>query len=215
MASLHLGNAGRLATLAVVVVSISATPIATGAPSTAPPATDNPDSEPLLMQHARIGHTATTMPDGSVLVIGGNDRRGPIALAESFDPVSRRFHPAGSLELARSGHTATLLADGRVLVIGGASSSAEPQGTRSVEVYDPATESFSPAGTLEKARSGHTAALLADGRVLVTGGRRKGGGTRPRGSAELFDPTSGTSVAVGKMQMQRAWHSATPLVDGG
>ena len=60
-------------------------------------------------------------------------------------------------------------------------------------------------------RGGSTATLLADGRVLVTGG---GGGFVVRSSAELYDPATGLWSAAGSMTEIRATHTATLLPDG-
>ena len=71
----------------------------------------------------------------------------------------------------RSGHTATLLPDGRVLLIGGMISvRGDEVSTDTTEIYDPKTGTYKPSGRLSTARSGHTATLLKDGDVLVTGG---------------------------------------------
>src|SRR5262245_46335493 len=61
---------------------------------------------------ARQDHTATVLPDGRVLVTGGRDASGPLALAEIFDPSARTFSLVGSMTTARFGHAATLLPDG-------------------------------------------------------------------------------------------------------
>jgi hypothetical protein len=68
------------------------------------------------------------------------------------------------MSVAYFGGTATLLLDGRVLVAGGGSN-----GT-SAELYDPATGTWSPTGSMSVGRAGFTATRLADGRVLVAGG---------------------------------------------
>src|SRR6266536_5371520 len=68
---------------------------------------------------ARLGHTATELGDGRVLIVGGQDANGPIRDSEIFDPASRTFSPAAKSLEGRTEHTATLLADGRVLVTGG------------------------------------------------------------------------------------------------
>jgi hypothetical protein len=66
------------------------------------------------MVQAHGGHTATVLPSGKVLIVGGDT-----FAVELFDPTSATFSLTGSLEVARTGHTATLLNDGRVLVTGG------------------------------------------------------------------------------------------------
>ncbi|MDQ3518414.1 MAG: kelch repeat-containing protein, partial [Gemmatimonadota bacterium] len=67
------------------------------------------------MGEQRVGHTATFLPDGRVLVIGGYNGA-YLKSAEIFDPRLGRFAPAGTMREGRSGHTATLLRDGTVLV---------------------------------------------------------------------------------------------------
>ncbi len=77
---------------------------------------------------ARVNHTATVLPDGAVLVVGGSTGGGvgpglgtnAVAQAERYIPLTNGWSPAGALATARSLHTATLLQDGRVLVVGGA-----------------------------------------------------------------------------------------------
>jgi hypothetical protein len=121
---------------------------------------------------ARASHTATLLPDGRVLVVGGSDGQGGIrASAEVWDPVTETFGPAGALGEALASNTATLLPDGRVLVVGGfrVSDQWRPRHA-SAEVWDPVTKAFGPAGSLGEARLMHTATLLPDGRVLVVGG---------------------------------------------
>ena len=63
--------------------------------------------------------TATLLPNGKVLVVGGRDSIGPIASAELYDPATGIWSSTGSLNTGRDAHTATLLQDGTVLVAGG------------------------------------------------------------------------------------------------
>ena len=65
-------------------------------------------------------------------------------------------------------HTATLLANGKVLVAGGYNENGSD--LASAELYDPATGTWSPTGSLGTARDSHTATLLTNGKVLVAGG---------------------------------------------
>src|SRR5262249_13866999 len=72
------------------------------------------------LKTARFHHTATLLPDGRVLVVGGEQGRGnPLASAELYDPATGTFSETSSLSTARDGHTATLLPNGLVLVAGG------------------------------------------------------------------------------------------------
>ncbi|HZH75388.1 MAG TPA: kelch repeat-containing protein, partial [Archangium sp.] len=87
---------------------------------------------------ARHFHTATLLPSGKVLVVGGYDSSSdPLASAEVYDPITGQWNPTGRLAMARHFHTATLLPSGKVLVVGGQSPRFES--LASVEVYDPAT----------------------------------------------------------------------------
>ncbi len=84
------------------------------------------------MHKERAGHTATLMPDGNVLVLGGTDgQEDYIDDVEIYSPALRQFSAAGRMWKSRSHHTATLLPNGQVLVIGGTSFS------RAVELYEP------------------------------------------------------------------------------
>jgi len=130
---------------------------------------------------ARLGHTATRLADGRVLVVGGRGVDGLEVLAsvEVYQPRTGRWATAAPLATGRAQHTATLLPDGRVLVAGGVAAAGEGDLARfvaldSVEVYAPATGRWLPGPPLGQAREGHSASLLVDGSVLVAGGTREG-----------------------------------------
>jgi N-acetylneuraminic acid mutarotase len=76
---------------------------------------------------ARSLHTATLLPNGKMLVAGGDADGLPSNSAELYDPATGLWSSTGSLGTARSSHTATLLPNGKVLVAGG-------KGNRSVEL---------------------------------------------------------------------------------
>lgn len=188
---------------------------ATGAQSPEPwasPPAEPGETEPLRMQDARQSFTANALTDGSVLIVGGFDGTNLLDTAEVFDPATRRFRTVGALGEPRHGHRATLMPSGRVLVSGG--SDGMTNATASVEVYDPGAETFSMLGRLKRPRIGHTASLLDDGTVLVAGGFANDDTGRAQSSAEVFDPATGLSTPVGRMNMGRAMHSATRMDDG-
>jgi N-acetylneuraminic acid mutarotase len=155
------------------------------------------------MGTARWNHTATLLPNGKVLIVGGLARVAnavmPISLSstELYDPSSNSWSPSGALAIARESHTATLLPSGKVLVVGGVAEGHDA--SRTAELYDSASESWSPAGKMAKARSsywGHTATLLLSGKVLVAAGSR---GSATDGTAELYDPSTNTWSSAGRM----------------
>jgi len=127
----------------------------------------------------------------------------------------------GSLNVPRSGHTATLLPDGRVLVAGGRSTSNTGVDTLdSAEIYDAVTGLWTVTGTLGKPRVGHAAMLLPSGKLLVAGGEVVTwvmGGTFRRelvGTAELYDPDTGTWTPTGNLNIPRSSFAAMVLTTG-
>ncbi len=180
------------------------------------------------LMEARMGHAATRLPDGRVLIVGGSGQdEFALRSAEIWDPASEPFSPAGSLSEGRVFHTATPLADGRVLVVGGTGNEQlDRPGTQtalgislsSAEVWNPASGSFGPAGSLMEARAGHAASRLPDGRVLVVGGGDLVAGslsfTDLLDLAEVWDPATSTSSPTGPLVAERFAHTATALPDG-
>lgn len=152
-------------------------------------------------------HTATLLPNGQVLVVGGG--------AELYDPTTDSWAATGALSTPRSEHTATLLASGVVLVAGGLAGSAA---TATAELYDPTSGSWSQTGSLSVARALHTATLLADGRVLVTGGEPipnnviDGDGFLT--ATEIYDPATATWMQTGSSSMGRIEFTTTLLPNG-
>jgi hypothetical protein len=75
----------------------------------------------------RFGHTATLLPDGTVLVAGGftfgsTSNSGvpvPVTDSEIYNPATGAFSKGPTMRTARSQHTATPMPDGSVLFLGG------------------------------------------------------------------------------------------------
>jgi N-acetylneuraminic acid mutarotase len=126
----------------------------------------------------RWSHTASLLPDGRVLVVGGiGDGDHGLASAEIWTPGSRAWRRTGRLHEARWNHAAVVLHDGRVLVVGGwrNSSTQGAEGLDSAEVWDPTTQRWSMTGALPDAVAQLTVSLLPDGRVLAAGGKGDAG----------------------------------------
>lgn len=121
------------------------------------------------------------------------------------------FLPTGEMNRARSGHTATLLQDGRVLIVGGWSEGNSNWTDSFAEIYEPLQGKFRKVFTHVDRIEGHSATLLADGRVLIAGGccgfdRGNGG--------YLFDPQTEKFTRTGRMMATHYGHTATLLPDG-
>ena len=193
--------------------------------------TGNPPACPSAsnLVHPRLGHTATVLKNGQVLLVGGLDvdlssatAAQTIGSAEIFDPTSGHFLPTSRDMISnRMGHSATLLGSGQVLLAGGMSGTAHLPDVsftslNSAEIYDPASDTFTATGDLHTARVLPGAALRPDGKVIVSGGWD---GTievdsgmaahhlvngRTLQSIEIFDPSTGSFSRGGKMSIPGA-----------
>ncbi|WP_326732517.1 DUF6603 domain-containing protein [Streptomyces phaeochromogenes] len=179
------------------------------------------------MGTARYGHSATRLKDGRVLVAGGSGGRtgqedGALASAELYDPATSTWAAVAPMTDARTGHRAVLLGDDRVLVVGGALPTGRDRQSALAycELYDPATRTWTPTGSLAEARKGHQATALPDGRVLVTGGDpvvAPDGTLDPKSlaGAELYDPKTGEwTAAAGMPGGGRSGHRSLLLRSG-
>jgi N-acetylneuraminic acid mutarotase len=171
------------------------------------------------MNSPRILHTATLLPGGGVLVVGGFNSgvSSPfLRSAELYDPATGSWTPTDELINPRVAHTATLLHNGKVLVAGGVgplgpSFDHGGDGVDTAELYDLVTGRWSATASLNTPRVIHTATLLPNGKVLAAGGDSERNSVN---SAELYDPVTASWSVTGSLNTARSYHTATLLANG-
>ena len=164
----------------------------------------NPVNDPNLTSPS----TVSIFPAGDTLRIGGQRQ------FSGFDRTVNQYDVTWSLEEGAAGGNVTAEglytapnSTGTFHLIATSIANPSVSATAPVKVV---SVGFVSIGNMEIARSGHTATLLLDGRVLVAGGTRDAAH-----SAELFDPASGSFTPVGTPMVQaRMGHCASLLQDG-
>lgn len=153
-----------------------------------------------MFEHRAWGHAAVTLKNGRVLVTGGFVSSDSTSSVTLYDPTQDKWlTPAAQMNVARRGHTMTLLQNGKVVIAGGVKQGTNMwsyETTDTVEVYDPSSGTFTLAqDKMAKGRTGHTATLMKDGRVLIVGGVCWDGKVKACANAQqkddIFDPVSG------------------------
>jgi hypothetical protein len=168
-----------------------------------PPPEILPPESPFVaagnMTVARWWHSSTLLPDGRVLLAGGEGDGGGDggSTAEIYDPATGTFTATGSMTHPRRGHGAVLLANGKVLIVG-------PHASYGAELYDPATGTFTPTGSPNEWQYIQSTTLLQNGQVLIAGNIR----------AELYDPATGKFGWTGSFARLVYAYEATLLNDG-
>ncbi len=147
------------------------------------------------------------LPGGKALLSGGIHSE-----AEIYDAATNSWSPAAPMHIKRMRHRAIPLADGRVLVAGGYEVlGGSLRVTSTVEIYDPVANTWTERAPLATRRTDHTATLLSDGRILVTGGRL---GLSTLSSTELYDVAANRWIGAGNLTKDRYSHLAAPLPNG-
>ena len=165
------------------------------------------------MNVARQSPKAMLLADGRVLVTGGVVSGGFTNTAEVYDAATNTWTPTNTMNSARVLHTVTLLSNGKVLAAGGSAANFNPIQQGSAEIYDPATNAWTPTGELTTRRITHSAILLANGKALISGGGAGSNGPIVN-NAELYDPATGQWSQTGGLTTPRVNHSLTLLPNG-
>jgi hypothetical protein len=189
----------------------------------------------------RAYHTATLLPNGKVLVIGGVSKIDPYKAStlfgtnelettksiELYDPSTGIWNNFGLLMDTRSWHTATLLQNGKVLIVGGGNTKNSP--LLFSELYDPTTQLSTRTGpstpfrgfsgaSYSSLESTLNTTLLSNGKVLIGGYL-----LNPTSSLDslfwLYDPSNETYATTGSIvsvqnNVKHSVSSITRLPDG-
>lgn len=163
--------------------------------------------------HARQAHTATVLPDGTVLILGGIGLNGTtVGAAEILDPITGEITVVNDSGLSpRSHHAATLLTDGYVLISGGVS--PDGKALQDAELWNPDTQRIEPlTNALLVPRADHSTALLPDGKGLIWGGQDAAGQSLTTG--ETYDPAQTRFTPVDPTGLPPAYlRDAPPAIE--
>jgi hypothetical protein len=149
------------------------------------------------------------------LIVGGIDSSSRLTSLVIYDPNTGTFSDVGAMDAPYN--TATLLSDGNVLLVGGGNLVSTGSGRdvlTTAQLYDPATGGLSDTGPALQGVIYPAVVRLADGRVLLAGGKIYNQGGAPTAAAEIYDPASGTFSFAGQMTTPRYNHTATLLQNG-
>ena len=169
------------------------------------------------LNHARAGSAQTLLADGRVLVAGGaDDLLTAVNKGEVFDPGTNTWtDTANDLPEDHIDPVVATLPNGQALVSGGAKPpivGGDRIGSTGSNLYDPATNTFTPTGAISSGHIYGGSAVLPDGRVLVLGGTDKvaQAGVHPIDTAETYSLATGTWTKVERMDT--AWLSPAAVV---
>jgi len=150
-------------------------------------------------------------------------RHDGVVMLEKSNPCKTTFNlplfpekTLGDMPIQRGAHQVVEQAGGKLLFIGGGPDGVVTNvGQKSMELYDPCTQTFDFVGDLVRGRVLHTATELNDGRILIVGGADDVTG-EPTAACEIVDPSNGysTTLTANSLSEPRAIHTATLLPDG-
>ncbi len=158
------------------------------------------------------GQSVTHLPDGGLLLVGGQGAGGGLNTILVWDAQTRRtIETPIKLQSGRSWHSATLLPDGTVLVLGGIGIKGQMLGEPEIIDLESQKSSMIPSTNLTP-RARHTATLLTDGHVFISGGVGSGG--EALRNAQWWDLINQAVVTLSASISQRRDHTSTLLPDG-
>jgi hypothetical protein len=165
-------------------------------------------------------HVMTNGLNAIVFSITDTEMRTTRDTAYAIVDVLLKSRSGPHLPSPRGGHTATRLDDGTILLIGGAPHATGPALGSGLRLEEGGVEFEPLEPTLNVPRTGHTATLLPDGRILLIGGsRRDEAGTLEDlvETVETFDPSTGAFEILPVLgePIRRTEHTATLHEENG
>lgn len=155
------------------------------------------------MISSRVNHSATLLPDGRVLIVGGADGADSnstpaYSTAELYDPATNTFSRTANNPTTNHAYSlATLLGNGKVIIAGGDDPLTGGNGHMACDLFDPATNTFSAAAPTNEVRYLFTLITLPDGDALAIGGNGPDG--NGSSDAEEYDVAAGTWTVLPSM----------------
>ncbi len=198
-------------------------------------------SKNAKLKKARIFHTASLLPDGRVIIVGGQGRisktnLGALNSIEIYDPVLMTVQPSGIvLSTSRLLHTATTLQNGNILIAGGFTNQKQTDfifgpATEKAELINVSNLTVKNVSDMKEKTGGQSATLLTNGLVLLLGGNADFFSSRnkdelrglSKGTIQFFNPNDETfNIALEKvsganleLQVPRFLHKSVLLPNG-
>jgi len=165
----------------------------------------------------RDGHTATLLPNGNVVVAGGENNNLVLDSSEVYSPTFSSWTVTGNLNVARSNASAALLPSGAILIAGGCVADCLGATTASAETYNSVNGKWATTGAMATARTYFGMVLLPSGQILVAGGctgLNANGCNGVTNKAEIYNPSTGKWTPTGSMTAARGSLTATLLPNG-
>ncbi len=162
-------------------------------------------------KQARYYHTTVLLPSGSLMAVGGSDGSEALRSVELLDPAPGYEQITPSMINAITPETVTRLPNHNLLITG---IRVSDQNTKFTEMYNIDSSTWSMHVPMNHIRRYHTATLLPNGQVLVTGGLGEYNQTTVLNTTEIYDPQEKTWTNAAPMTNARAFHSATLLANG-
>jgi hypothetical protein len=165
------------------------------------------------MHEARVFHAMVILPNGNILVTGGegDSPNGVKATCEIYDFNTGKWRYTAPMNIARTMHSLVLLKNGKVLAIAG-------YRERSCELFDPLIETWTITDSVPTLRLyNHTVTELKDGRILIAGGFRLSDDftyMEYLKNCEIYNPDTESWNVANSLVTGRWGHTAALLENG-